>query len=98
MAAREDLLEGLESRKTGERPQNKIEAILKGETPVGQGALERTEETYQSSSGRREIHDLVDEGYRPKSIMEMERALDELKKHRGQQEEVAPNPNPRKLG
>jgi hypothetical protein len=98
LAAREEISEGLDSRKTGERLQKKIQTILKGETSESPDVPERAEETYQSSSGRREIHDLVDENYRSKSIKEMERTLDLLKKTQDQLEEVAPNPNPRKLG
>ena len=92
LVAREDLLEGLDSRKTGKKLLNKNEAILKGELPA------RPEETPESKSNRREIHDLVDENYRPKSSMEMESARHELREAQDQEENPSPNHNPRKLG
>ena len=92
LVAREDLSQGLDSRKTGKRFLKKIQTILKGET------LERPEETSESSSNRREIHDVVDENYHPKPIKEIEKALEELKKPQDEHEDGAPNPNPRKLG
>jgi hypothetical protein len=92
LVTREDLLEGLDSRKTGKKLLNKIQTILKGETPV------RPEETSESKSNRREIQDLGDENYPPKSIMEMERARHELKEAQDQEENPSPNHNPRKLG
>ncbi len=98
LAAREDLLEGSNARKTDEGLQKKIQAILKGETSERPRAPERAEETYQSSFGRREIHDIVDEDDHTKSIKEMERAQDELKKAQDPQEDEEPKPNPRKLG
>ena len=101
LAAREDVSDGLDSRETGKRLLNKIQTILKGETPERPYVPERTEETYQSSSGRREIHDLIDEHNDPKSMEEMERALEELKKTQDQQENASTEPsgpNPRKLG
>ena len=101
LAAREDVSEGSDAPKTAQRVLRKIETILRGETPERPRSLEGIEETYQSSSGRREIHDLVDENYRLKSIKEMERTQDELKKAQDQQENglsKSPNPNPRKLG
>lgn len=101
MAAREDMSDGLDSRETAKRLLNKVQTILKGETPERPGAPERTEESYQSSYDRQEIHDLVDENYHPKSINEMERTRDELKKDQDQQENPLSEPvrpNPRKLG
>jgi hypothetical protein len=92
LVAREDLLEGLDSRKTGKKLLNKVNTILKGETPG------RPEETPESKSNRRELHDLVDESYHRKAIKETERALDGLTKTQDQQENASPNPNPRKLG
>jgi hypothetical protein len=92
LVTREDLLEGLDSGKTGKKLLNKIQTILKGETPA------RPEETPESESNRREIHDLVDKNYEPKSMKEMERARHELKEAQDQEEDPSPNHNPRKLG
>jgi len=87
LAAREDVSHRSDARKTGEGLLKKIETIVRGETPERSRALESTEETYQSSSSHRQIHDLVDR--------------DEQKKARDSQENApskSPSPNPRKLG
>ena len=101
MAAREDVSEGSDAPKTAQRVLRKIETILTGETPERPRALERAEETYQSSSGRREIHDLVDENYHLKSIEEIERNTERAEECSGPTKNAlskSPNPNPRKLG
>jgi hypothetical protein len=92
LVARENLSEGLDSQEAGKKLMNKVQTILKGETPG------RPEEMPESSSGPREIRDLVDENYHRKSIKEIENALEELKKPQDKPEDGEPDPNPRKLG
>ncbi len=101
LAARENVAEGWDSRKTGERILKRIETVLRGDDPECPRAPEPAEETYQSSSGQREIHDLVDENYPPGSVNEMEKNPDELKKAQDKKENALSEParpNPRKLG